>query len=73
MLHRPPSRRSTPAVRKARYRKRLRGGRVCVMVEIDCDLVDWLTRMRWLDHRNADDRAAIGAAIERLLRDAARG
>jgi hypothetical protein len=72
MLHRPP-RRSTPAARKARYRDRLRRGAMTVQIEIGADLVDWLISVQWLERGRADDRREIGAAIVRMLADAARG
>jgi hypothetical protein len=72
MLHR-PAHRSPASARKAGYRRRLRDGCMVVPIEIDGELIDWLIAVRWLEPAKADDRREIGAAIRRMLADAARG
>jgi hypothetical protein len=75
MLQRPPKadrRRSAASARQARYRARSRNGRVVVSVEVDERLLDLLVRLRWLREAAAGDRAAIGRALQAMLRDAAR-
>jgi hypothetical protein len=66
-------RRSNPAARrKARYQQRQRAGRMCVMLELDGPLIDWLVSVQWLEPAKADDRVEIGDAIRRMLTDAMR-
>jgi hypothetical protein len=73
MLHRPPSRRSTPAARQrqaatqARWRARKRDGEIVVkVVTRPCDR-DKLVRGRYLAPSCRDDRESIGKGIARLL------
>jgi hypothetical protein len=47
-----------------RYRTRVKACRVCVSVEIDSAVLDWLIdRAHWLPATAAEDRKAIGNAI----------
>jgi hypothetical protein len=69
MPRRLPCRSTSAAVRKVRYRKRLRDGKLVLPIEIDHRIVDWLGhRPRWLERREVYQRCE----IERLAA-AARG
>jgi hypothetical protein len=76
MLHRPPSAAAARArerrARQARYRARLRNGRMAVPVEVDAAILDLLVRTRWLDPASVDDRRAIGRALAAMVADAAK-
>jgi hypothetical protein len=62
-----------PASRRtAAYRRRLRRGAIVARVEVDAAIVDLLCRLRWLAEADAGDRRAVGAAVSKLLADAAR-
>jgi len=65
------ARRARMLKRKARYRARLRNGRRCASVEYGSAVIDLLIRLRWLTDRDATDDAKIGAAITRLIDNAA--
>ena len=69
MLERPHSRRRIEARRQrdARYRQRLRDGKVVASVEIDGEVIGLLLRTGWLLERDAGNSRAIGAAIARML------
>jgi hypothetical protein len=70
----PTGRKSTAspaAARTQRYRQRVRAHKVVVGVEIDEQLLGLLIRLHWLQERDAADRAAIAAALARMLADAA--
>jgi hypothetical protein len=81
MLERPPSQAkplSKPARRRAlrrhaqaRYRANQKAGRMSIVITVDDELIDFLTRTRWLEQKDVFDRAEIAAAIEALLADAA--
>lgn len=58
--------------RQRRYRRRQQDGKVAVVVEVDGTVVAMLVRTRWLDGGESADRGAIGLAVGRMLRDAAR-
>jgi hypothetical protein len=44
-----------------------------IQVEIDGALIDFLVSVRWLPRQETYTRSEIADAIERMLRDAARG
>jgi hypothetical protein len=82
MLHRPDSqtrKEQRRAKRDAqqhreqqqRYAARARAGLSCVNVVIDAVVLDWLVRLHWLADGDANDRAAIGAAISKMLHESA--
>jgi 5-methylcytosine-specific restriction endonuclease McrA len=64
--------RSRRAAWQRAYRRRQAARRAVVSVEIDGGLVELLIALRWIDETQADDRKAIGDAIDRLLSDTAR-
>jgi hypothetical protein len=64
---------SPPGARSKRYRARQRNGRIVPsMPDIGADEISFLIQTRWLREENAGDRAAIGAAIAALIKDAAK-
>jgi hypothetical protein len=70
MLERPPS---PAAVRKARYRDRLRRAVVCPRgVEVSAIGLEFLISTRWLREEDAADPVAIGDAITRMIEDSGR-
>jgi hypothetical protein len=71
MLDRAPSRQVARQSRQRAYRARLRSGRIQVGVEVDGEVVNMLVASRWLREADACDRRAIGAAIARMLGEAA--
>jgi hypothetical protein len=74
MLHRPHDGDATRERRRAaqrRYRARQRSGRLVVQVEIDCDVISFLTeKTHWA--RDGDSARELGQAITRMLADTAR-
>jgi hypothetical protein len=46
---------------------------MCLRIEIDCGIIDWLCHYGWLPKRDTHERDEIARAIERLLQDSARG
>jgi hypothetical protein len=58
--------------RQARYRGRLRAGRILAPVEVDAAVVDFLVRLHWLREGDAASRAQIGAAVGAMLREASK-
>jgi hypothetical protein len=61
------------AVRLRRYRERRAAGRAMIQIEINwLDLTDLLVRSGLLEQWDADDRAAVEKATERLLEIAAK-
>jgi len=59
--------------RKARYLQRLRSGRAVALVEYDIDeVVSFLLDLGWLDLSNSEDRFEVGAALARMIADAAK-
>ena len=59
--------------RKARYLQRLRSGRAVALVEYDIDeMVSLLLDLGWLDLDKSEDRFEVGAALGRMIADAAR-
>jgi hypothetical protein len=67
MLERP-----APHDRHARFRARRRAGKACYQVELGGEELTFLIRTRWLQEGEAGDRASVGAALTRMLADAAR-
>ena len=59
---------SLTAVRKRRYRNRIRDGVRMVLVAVDYDLVSALIAGAWLDERQEGDKEAIRAAMVNALR-----
>jgi hypothetical protein len=71
--HRPDDQRRARRARYMRaYRQREAAGRACVLVEIGADEIEFLVHARWLAEPDAMDKAAIGAAITAMLKDASR-
>jgi hypothetical protein len=58
--------------RHARFRARRRAGKAIYAVELGAEELDWLVRLHWLQESEACDRTAVGAALTRMLADAAR-
>ena len=58
--------------RDRRHRQNLRDKKRCVTVRVDGAVINWLIYTRWLDERDAADRARIGDAIGAMLTDSAR-
>jgi hypothetical protein len=58
--------------RHRRFRARRRAGRAIYAVELGAEELDWLVRLHWLQEGEAYDRDAVGAALSRMLADAAR-
>jgi len=78
MLERPTSRvrrRQVARERHARYRARVKAGKMIALVELDGTALDWLVRIHWLTPEEGDrgDARVIGAAIARGLAASARG
>jgi hypothetical protein len=71
-LDRQARRREQRRDRQRRHRQRLADGRLSVAVDVGCNEVDMLVRLRWLPDQGVHDRDQIGAAIGRLLADSAR-
>jgi hypothetical protein len=69
MLDRSPSR---AADRQRRHRARLAANRMSLSVELGAAEIDFLVRTRWLADRDVHARDEVGAAIARMLADAAR-
>jgi hypothetical protein len=72
MLHRPPAPPAPSGDRHRRFRARRRNGRACYRVELDGEGLSFLIRTRWLLEAEASDRLAVGAALTRMIADAAR-
>jgi hypothetical protein len=68
----PDHQRAGRRLRQRRYRRRQHDGKVAVTIEVDGEMIELLTRTRWLTEAEADDRAAIGRALAAMLTDAAR-
>src|SRR5262245_49957885 len=60
---------STQAARNRRYRQRLRGGRICVQLEVDPALVEALISARRLSVEAAEQRDAVERAVAGVLAD----
>jgi hypothetical protein len=58
--------------RHRRFRARQRAGRAIYAVELGAEELDFLIRTGWLLESEACDRDAVGAALSRMLADAAR-
>jgi hypothetical protein len=58
--------------RHRRFRARRRAGRAIYAVELGGEELDLLIRTGWLLESEACDRTAVGAALTRMLTDAAR-
>jgi hypothetical protein len=69
MLKRPDD---TPPDRHRRFRQRQRNGIACTTVEYTAEVLDLLVRTGWLTKLEAADRAVVGAAISRMVSEAAR-
>lgn len=54
------------------WRRRSRQGEACASVPYDSGVVEFLLRYRWLAPEAVDDKAEIGSAIGRLVRDTAK-
>ena len=67
MLHRAPI-----PDRHRRFRARRRAGKAIYAVELGGEELEFLIRTRWLQEAEACDRDAVGAALSRMLADAAR-
>jgi hypothetical protein len=66
--------RSRRAAWQRAYRRRQAAGRMCVSIEVDHRVIDWLCATQWLvPHGEVVTRAEIASAIERMIQDAARG
>jgi len=61
-----------PRDRHHRFRERRKRGVAVYQLELDGEGLDWLVRLGWLDEASASDRSAVGAAVSRMLSDAAR-
>ena len=79
MLERPQPRKPPPppadrrrAWRQREYRARQANGSIVVGVELDGEVVNRLIAWGWLQSDEADDKRKIGAALARMLADAAR-
>jgi hypothetical protein len=72
MLQRPPSRRTPRARWQADYRRRVRNGEGIAPVGYNTSVIEFLIRTHWLDPEHICDRHKIGAAIARMLADAAK-
>jgi hypothetical protein len=70
-LERQARRREAKRRRDARHRARLRDGITMVTIPVDCGLVGWLRRTRWLTGPR-EGRAELEDALTRLLQDSAR-
>jgi len=69
----PVARRSSNrSERNKRYRARQRAGAICVNVEINASVIDFLCATHWLTETDAADAAKIGVAIKLCLETAAR-
>ena len=55
------------AERSRRYRQRQRHGVMTVTVEVCSHIIDALLEVKWLERKDADDRASVQAAMQRLL------
>jgi hypothetical protein len=53
--------------RNRRHRERLRRGQLCVIVQIDGAILDYLQRTRWLNAHDAHDVSKIAQAIKACL------
>jgi hypothetical protein len=61
-----------PRDRHARYRARVKDGKAIYAVELGGEGVDFLIKTGWLVESEACDRDAVGAALTRMVADAAR-
>jgi hypothetical protein len=55
----------TPAERQRRHRRNSRLGRICITLAVDVSVVQALVESGLLAVADCDDRAAIGAALEK--------
>ena len=55
------------------YRERARDGVAVAPTPYTVDVISFLIRTKWLDPKHEHDRREIGAAIGRMLADAAKG
>ena len=60
------------AQRQRRYRQRVAKHQVVAPVPVDEAMINLVIKTNWLKERDARSRKAIGAAIARMLADAAR-
>jgi hypothetical protein len=58
--------------RHRRFRQRRRAGVAVAQVEYTAEVLDMLVRLHWLLDGEAADRDAVGAALTRMIADAAR-
>ncbi len=68
---RAPSRRSGSGERKARYRRRLKQGRMCLGLDVGGAHVEMLCCSHWLPRRDTYDRQEIKEALQALIDDMA--
>jgi hypothetical protein len=62
--------RQTAATR--RWRERVDAGKAVALVEYDAEIIEMTVQTAWLPECDAHDRAKVGAAFSRLLKDMAR-
>jgi hypothetical protein len=67
MLERPQSRKQKRRARDARYRRRLREGKIVVSIEVDGSVIDLLVRIHQLLERDSTNAKEIASAIKRTL------
>jgi hypothetical protein len=71
MKKRVPSAADRNAAKQRRYRERVKQHQIAVVVPVNEAMVNFVIRTGWLSERDACKRELIGAAIARLLADAA--
>jgi hypothetical protein len=71
MLDRPTTRRVAANKRQARYERRQRRGVGIYTIELDAGVVATLIPLGWLREVAETDRAAVGLAVTRALRELA--
>ncbi|WP_369725151.1 hypothetical protein AB8Z38_11565 [Bradyrhizobium sp. LLZ17] len=69
----PPTNRQRRREQQRRHRLRQREGRRVYPVELDGSILSMLVDLRWLDDDKAGDHREVGAAVRRLLIEAASG
>lgn len=76
MLERPTHSRRRRAeqhrARSRRHRARVRACKACYLIEIDGEVINMLVQLRWIADERVTDKAAVAAAIGRLLAASAR-
>ena len=66
------ARRERARNRDRAYRKRQAAGVMTCTVEVDGEVLNFLIATRWLGEGEVGDKAKVGKAISRMLKDAAR-